>query len=62
MENKVKQRPKKPDVNETAFAVVMAAIGESSLGPATARTPPAPDAKPEPKPSKPKKSAPKKPA
>lgn len=56
------KRPKKPDVNETAFAVVMAAIGESSLGPAAARTPPAPDTKREPKPGKSKKSAPKKPA
>lgn len=56
------QRPKKPDVNETAFAVVMAAIGENSLAPAAAPAPPAPDAKRESKPSKPKKSAPKKPA
>ena len=56
------QRPKKPDVNETAFAVVMAAIGEHSLLPSARPPSPAPDAKPEPKSGKPKKSAPKKPA
>ena len=53
---------RKPDVNETAFAVVMAAIGERPPTLATAPTPPAPDVKLEPKSSKPKKSAPKKPA
>lgn len=55
------QRPKKPDVNETAFAVVMAAIGEHPPTPDTAPTPLAPEAKPERKTGKPK-SAPKKPA
>ena len=54
------QRPKKPDVNETAFAVVMAAIGEHSLPPSDRSPSPVPDAKPERKPSKPQ-PAPKKP-
>lgn len=54
-------RPKKPDVNETAFAVVMAAIGERPPTPSADPTPSAPDAKPERKTGKPK-SAPKNPA
>lgn len=55
------KQPRKPDVNETAFAVVMAAIGERPPTPSTAPTQPAPEAEPERKTGK-RKSAPKKPA